>query len=209
MVAVHLVYDLVELYGIWDWQYSAVFSLLMDWGGVVFFLISGICATLGSRSVRRGLIVFGCGLIVSVVTYLADPEFGIAFGVLHCLGICMVLWAMFRHLPTAALGSVGLALILLGFWFENIRAGVPWLFPLGLTEAGFSSPDYFPLCPFLGFFLLGAVLGRLLYRERRSLLPQVNTQNPVIHFLLRCGRHSLLIYLLHQPVLILLIELFL
>ena len=209
MAVVHLVYDLTDLYGILNWQYSAPFSFLMDWGGVAFFLISGICATLGSRSLRRGLIVFGCGLIVSAVTYLADPKLVVAFGVLHCLGVCMMLWPLLKRLPTAAIGIPAFILMILGFWFQTFWVSAPCLFPLGLMAPGFYSSDYFPLCPYLGFFLLGAVLGKTLYKSKRTLLPNVNVQNPVIRFLSLCGRHSLIIYLLHQPALMLLIELFL
>ncbi len=73
--------------------------------------------------------------------------------------------------------------------------------PLGLPWKGFISSDYFPLLPNLGYFLLGAFLGRTLYKNKESLLPNVSTDNPVIRFLLLCGKHSLWIYLLHQPVL--------
>ena len=52
-----------------------------------------------------------------------------------------------------------------------------------------------------GWFLLGAVIGRTAYRKKQSLLPRVNAANPVIRFFSFCGRHSLLIYMLHQPVL--------
>lgn len=209
MVAVHLVYDLTDLYGILNWQYSAAFSFLMEWGSVAFFLISGICATLGSHSLRRGLIVFGCGLVVSAVTYLAYPEIGVAFGVLHCLGICMMLWPLLKRLPTAAAGIFAVLLIALGLWFQTFRIRTPCLFPLGLMAPGFFSSDYFPLCPYLGFFLLGAALGKTFYKQKRTLLPKSNTHNPVIRFLSLCGRHSLIIYLLHQPLLMLLIEVFL
>ena len=51
------------------------------------------------------------------------------------------------------------------------------------------------------WFLLGAVIGRTAYRKKQSLLPRVNAANPVIRFFSFCGRHSLLIYMLHQPVL--------
>ena len=68
VVLVHFVYDLVELYGIIDWKYPPLFSLVKNWGGVLFLLISGICVTLGSHSVRRGLIVFGCGMVITAVT---------------------------------------------------------------------------------------------------------------------------------------------
>ena len=77
----------------------------------------------------------------------------------------------------------------------------PWLFPLGLTTGDFASSDYFPLLPFLGFFLLGTVLGRTVYSKKQTLLPRVNSKNFLLRFLQWCGRQSLWIYLLHQPVL--------
>lgn len=213
MVLVHFIYDLVELYGIIDWSYPAVFSFVKDWGGVLFLLLSGVCATLGSRSVRRGLIVFACGLVCTAVTagmYLlgfAGKYIIIWFGVLHCLGLCMILWAPLKKLPTWALAVLGAVIIAAGFWTTNgIRVECTWLFPLGLTYRGFSSSDYFPLLPNLGFFLLGSVIGRTLYRKKETLLPQINAESPVLKFLGFCGRQSLFIYLLHQPVLSLLCQ---
>ena len=212
MVLVHFIYDLVELYGSIDWSYPAVFSFVKDWGGVLFLLLSGVCATLGSRSVRRGLIVFACGLVCTAVTagmYLlgfAGKYIIIWFGVLHCLGLCMILWAPLKKLPTWALAVLGAVIIAAGFWTNGIRVECTWLFPLGLTYRGFSSSDYFPLLPNLGFFLLGSVIGRTLYRKKETLLPQINAESPVLKFLGFCGRQSLFIYLLHQPVLSLLCQ---
>ena len=59
----------------------------------------------------------------------------------------------------------------------------------------------FPPLPGFGWLLLGAGIGRTAYRKKQSLLPRVNAANPVIRFFSFCGRHSLLIYMLHQPVL--------
>jgi uncharacterized membrane protein len=206
MVFVHFVYDLVELYRFVQWEYPAAFRLLMK-GGVFFLLISGICATLGSRSFRRGLIVFGCGLGVTAVTvgmYLlkfSGKEIIISFGVLHCLGICMILWPLFRKLPWWTLALLGLAFVGIGFWFDTLQVQQRWLFPLGLCYEGFAASDYFPLFPNLGWFLLGACLGKTLYREKQTLLPMIPQRNIFVRFFCFCGRNALQIYLIHQPVL--------
>lgn len=207
MLVIHFLFDLTGFYGIIRWEFPAFLTFLMNWGGVAFFLISGVCATLGSRSLRRGLTVLGCGLVVSAVTVgmyllgLASRSVIIYCGVLHCLGLCMILWGLFKKLPTPALAALGVGLAALGLWFRTVTVESRWLFWLGLLYQGFSTSDYFPLLPYLGFFLLGAVLGRTLYRQRRTLLPRVNAENPILRFLQAAGRWSLPIYMLHQPIL--------
>lgn len=207
VVFVHLMYDLADLYRIIDWEYPAWFSFIKDWGGILFVLLSGTCATLGHRSVRRGLIVLGCGMVITAVTY-GMTFFGfhksiiIYFGVLHCLGCCMILWWVFKRFPTWLLAVFGIAMAVAGIYLDqqHIYVTTHYLMPLGLPWEGFSSSDYFPLLPHLGWFLLGAVLGRTIYRKKQTLLPMVNPQNILIRIFSFLGRHSLWIYLLHQPI---------
>lgn len=208
MVAVHFIYDLVELYGIIQWEYPALFIFVKDWGGILFLLLSGICVTLGSRCVRRGLIVFGGGMLCTIVTagmvYLdfADSSLTIWFGILHCLGVCMLLWPMFRKLSAPVLGALGVLFVGAGLYLlDSVLVDFPWLIPLGVLTPGFASSDYFPILPNLGYFLLGAVLGKTLYHKQMTLFPKVNSRSLIPAFLCACGRQSLWIYLLHQPVL--------
>lgn len=213
MVAVHLVYDLTQLSGLVEWTYPRWFSLIKDWGGVLFLLISGVCVTLGSRNLRRGVIVLGCGMVCTAVTFamaalgLSDPAIVIWFGVLHCLGACMLLWSVLEKLPVKAMVILGALLALAGLALRRMVFSFPWLIPLGFVTEGFASSDYFPLLPHLGFFLLGAALGRTVYREKRSLLPRVPENNPILRFFRFCGRNSLIIYLLHQPIILAAVEL--
>ena len=207
MLIVHFVYDLTELYRLVSWQPGDAFAWVQRWGGVLFLLLSGICVTLGRRSIRRGLIVFGCGLVCTAVTVgmyrlgLSGNGIQIYFGVLHCLGMCMILWPVFRRLPWWVLLPLGLGIIMTGLWvFEPMRVSYPWLLPLGIQPQGLITSDYFPLFPNLGFFLLSSALAKTLYRRRQSLLPRVNDRNFLLRFLQLCGRQSLWIYLLHQPV---------
>lgn len=207
MVAVHLIYDLQTFFSLPFLVDSQLFAIVKQWGGVLFLLISGICVTLGSHPVRRGLIVFACGLLCSAVTagmyalHMADKSIIIYFGVLHCLGVCMLLWPLLKRLPVWALGLVGLGLSVLGLWISgNVLVDFPWLIPLGLVPGDFVSSDFFPLLPNLGFFLVGAFLGKTLYRKKETLLPRVNPANPVLAFFTLLGKWSLPVYLLHQPV---------
>ena len=203
VLAFHLIFDLVEVFRLVRWDYPGWFLLLRDWGGLIFLILSGICVTLGSRSVRRGLTVLGCGMACTAVTvsmtfFGFHPSMIIWFGVLHCLGTCMLLWPLFQKYPWWALLLLGLTGIALGFLFLRLRVDTVWLIPLGLMFPGFASSDYFPLLPHLGFFLTGTALGKTLYGKKRSLFPSAPRWAEPLTF---CGRHSLWIYLLHQPVL--------
>ncbi len=206
MVLLHLLYDLQHLFGLLSGE-NAVLSFVMDWGGVLFFLLSGICVTLGRHPIRRGSAVLACGAAVSAVLWelialgFLDSRMMVYFGVLHCLGACMLLWPIFRRLPWPILFLFGAVFTAVGLSLTKkvFPTGI-WLVPLGLMPPGFVSADYFPLLPFLGFFLLGAVLGRTLYKNRTTLFPNANTANPLICFFSRIGTWSLPIYLLHQPV---------
>lgn len=203
MVAIHLILDIKGF----DYEGSWLFSLLRNWGGILFLLISGVCLTLGHRGYARGALVFAAGALCSLVTWAMyrlgffGPDIIIWFGVLHCLGLCMILGQGLNRLPLWVLVLLALPLIGLGYWFRTFYVASRFLFPLGLMAEGFVSSDYFPLAPNLGWFLLGMVLGRTLYREKRTLFPKVSTAAFPVRALSWCGRHSLLIYLLHQPIL--------
>lgn len=204
MVVFHLIFDMTELYRLVDWRLPPFWNTIQLAGGVVFVVLSGLCVTLGSRPLRRGAMVFGAGMLCTLVTALmahfgmSTEDMVIRFGVLHCLGLCMLLWPLLGRLPTWALGVLGAATVALGFWFDSLTVSATWLYPLGLTHLGFASGDYFPLVPYLGWFLLGSVMGRTLYRKQVSLLPE---EPAILRPLCFCGRRSLFIYLLHQPVL--------
>ncbi len=68
--------------------------------------------------------------------------------------------------------------------------------PFGITSPSFGSFDYFPLFPWLGIFLIGSALGKSVYASRKSLLPWTMPRT----FVNWAGRHALVIYIAHQPV---------
>lgn len=214
MILIHLIYDVVNLYGFIHWPYPTWYSLFKNNYGALFILISGVSVTLGSRSARRGITVFLSGMIVSAVTLgmyllgMAGRGIIIYFGVLHCLGVCMLLWPVFHKWKPVWLLAVGIPLVLVGWWLRGVSFNMPLLMPLGFTFPGFSSSDYFPLMPNLGYFLLGAAFGKRFYSQKRTLFPNVDVRNPAIRFFGWCGRNSLMIYLLHQPILALGCELY-
>lgn len=198
VVIIHLIFDLEYMYNV-NLNLPDSYYFIQINGGVLFILISGISITLGSRYIKRGLFVLGFGMVITIVTLILFPEIAIYFGILHLLGVCMLLYPLYKKLPNIVLAISAVIIIILGYYFETIYIKNPYLFVLGLTTKGFNTGDYFPLFPNLGFFMLGVVLGRLLYKDKKTLFPKFPKDNAVVRFLSFCGRQSIWIYLLHQP----------
>ena len=164
-----------------------------------FIVISGVCARLSRRPLRRGLIVLGAALLVSAATYLFGAP--VYWGILHLLGACMLLYAAVRKrwgtLP--GIYACGAALLIFALTFLLpicVRVGVPFLFPFGLRTAAFASADYYPLLPWGALFFAAAAAG-----ERLGDMPPEKKYVPAPRSLAWLSRRSLLIYLVHQPVL--------
>ena len=212
VIVVHFLFDL-SFFGGLDLTLPAWYIFIQEYGGAIFVVLSGVCVTLGSKSVRRGLIVFACGMLITAVTYgmyrlgMSGADVVVKFGVLHLLGVCMLVYPAFKKLPPATLTVLGLVIAITGYAIRGVVVPQHWLFPLGLTYEGFTSSDYFPLFPQLGYFLIGAAIGKTAYREKKTLLPGSFQKTPVARFFCWCGRQSLFIYLLHQPIVYGLLEL--
>lgn len=180
---------------------------VMQYGGALFVLLSGLSCTLGTRSFRRGLIVFAAGMILTLGSWLGvllgwlEEDMVVRFGVLHLLGFAMMIAPFLKKLPGWTLLVLGLALIGVGYWLDGQPPLVktPLLFPLGLRYPGFSSGDYFPIAPHLGWFCLGIALGRVLYPVKRTLMPGPWESNAAVRFFCWCGRNSLYIFVIHLP----------
>ena len=183
-------------------------EFVMQYGGLLFVVLSGLSATLGRRSFRRGLLVFAGGMVLTLGSLAAvhlgwlTEDMVIRFGVLHLLGFAMMIYPLLKKLPSPVLLGFGLAVLALGYWFQfrPVLTESRYLFALGLRYPGFTSGDYFPIAPHLGWFSLGIVLGRSLYAEKKTRLPQVNSETPILRFLRWCGRNSLYIFILHLPI---------
>jgi uncharacterized membrane protein len=181
---------------------------VMQYGGALFVILSGLSSTLGSNGFRRGLFVFAGGMVLTAGSYAGvllgwlGDDMIIHFGVLHLLGFAMMLSPLLKKLPSWLLCVFGLAVVVVGYWLEAQPALVETrlLFPIGLRFPGFTSGDYFPMAPHLGWFCLGIVLGRLLYREKKTRFPGVSDSNFFVRFFCFCGRNSLYIFIIHLPI---------
>lgn len=201
MIVYHFLYDLA-LFGIITWQqmFSTPLNIMQKFICCSFILLAGASARFSRSSLRHGLTVLAAGVVVELGAMVGGQT--IRFGVLMLLGWSMVIWHFagkyLQKLPGWALAAGSLALYFLtDWWTDRVSVSVSWLYPLGFPGPGFSSADYFPLLPWLFLFLAGTALGGwcLAHRDSRLLsaaLPGALTFP---------GRHSLIIYLLHQPVL--------
>lgn len=175
-----------------------------------FIFLSGISMTLMKnrtfkRFLARGLSIFSWGLLITLVTFFAFPEAFIVFGILHFIGISIILGYFFLKFENLNLVLGGL-LFIFGLYIQNFRLSFPWLLWLGLTPQGFYTFDYFPLLPWFGVTLVGIYFGNVYYRNRkRSFDIKDRSNNPIVRLLSFLGRNSLKIYLLHQPLLIIIL----
>lgn len=151
----------------------------------------------------RGAGIFALGLLVTLGTWLYLREGFVVFGILHLIGISVMLSPLFFRFGKYNI-LTGLLCIAAGFFIGNIPGPV-WLLPLGIYPAMFSSVDYTPIIPWFGVVLTGMGMGEFLYAGgvRRFTVPHLPDRIAVpLSFL---GQHSLIIYLIHQPVIILLL----
>ncbi len=217
MVFYHFMWDVaffqiypLNIYGV-AWQSFARFI------ATLFLFVVGVSLTLSyNREARqagsgpsfrkyllRGGKIFGLGLIITIATYFfVGPSF-VVFGILHLIGFSIVGAYPFLKLDKFITLGAGILIILAGIYIDSLRSESPWLIWLGVKQPGRSMVDYYPVFPFFGIVLIGVFAGWMLYPTgiRRFAWPDLSQVGPVqgLRFL---GRHSLLIYLTHQPILI-------
>ena len=218
MIAYHGMWNLVYLFGVEARWYAGTPKYL--WQQFIcwtFILLSGFCWSMSRSHIRRGLLVFGGGLLVSAVTCILMPENRIIFGILTCIGSCVLLMTplekLLKKIPAeiGAAGSFVLFLLLrncphgtLGFE-KIVLCDLPqWLYRnnlttyLGFPHATFYSTDYFSLIPWLFLFITGFYLYHITSAKGWNEKLFARGQFPLLNTI---GRNSLLVYLLHQPVL--------
>lgn len=201
MVVFHFVYDLKEFGGL-DLNYQ---DPLWFWIGktsaLLFIFISGLSSGFSRAPVKRGFKVLLFGMGITVATYVVMREQYVRFGILHFLGVTMILFPLLSRLSSRVLWGLIFLSVPLGFWFKGQVLGTSLFLPFGLMYKEFASMDYYPLFPYVGMTLLGI----LAYRHFYSLsIPRFSFQlksKPILWL----SRNSLGIYLAHQPLILLLI----
>ncbi|MCX6684542.1 MAG: heparan-alpha-glucosaminide N-acetyltransferase [Methanoregula sp.] len=218
MILFHFLFDLSFFtifpvnvsFGFWRYFAFATASLFLLVVGISLTISHARAASTISRTrlvlkfLYRGAGIFLCGLLVTLCTWLYLGEGFVVFGILHLIGVSVIISPFFFRLKKYTI-AVGLLCIATGWFFSTIT-GPLWLLSLGIHPATFWSVDYEPIFPWFGMVLIGMGLGEFLYPggvRTFSLptLPQATTR-----LLAFPGQHSLLIYLIHQPIIILLLS---
>ena len=182
----------------------------------LFLFISGIASNLTHSNLARGIKLLAVALGVTLVTWLFVPQDIITFGVLHFLSVCMILFGFLK--PYADRLPFSWVAVILCFALYCLTRGVPrgilgygagfgiplpqnlyktaWLAPFGFPGPDFASADYFPLLPWIFVFAAGTIVGKL---AKAGKFPEITyrSQVPVLSWF---GRHALVLYLFHQPV---------
>lgn len=197
MIIYHIAYDLQMMYGwglglfeSWGWT-----SLRQGTASLFLLLVGASFAISWNRTphykkyLKRGLGVIACGMLVSAATYWWEPETYVRFGILHMIGVSILLLPLFTRMKEGS-AIVGLIIMLLG---------------MIMPPPDFASVDYFPMIPWFGIVLLGFAIGHFCYV--RAKLPSFFIFNYSVFIPLSFpGKHALVIYLLHQPILLLILK---
>jgi len=216
MICFHFLYDLNYFHYVSVDLHNNFFLVYVYFTATLFLLLVGISATLRYSHLQktftkdkikynfffRGLFIFCLGLLITFVSWLYIPEGFIIFGVLHCIGISIIFAYPFIHYIIQPF-VLGFLFIVFGIFLKTLRFDFPWLLWLGFTPYNFYTVDYFPLLPWFGVVLIGVSIGNILYENGfRKFFLKDKTHLVIIKIVTFFGRHSLIIYFLHQIIFI-------
>jgi len=207
-------YTTLNLYSGWLGIFQKVIA-------VTFLALVGIGLTLSANKhenyktwfLKRGLFIFGLGMLITAFTFIFFRENLIYFGILHLIGVSIILAIPFAKQIYANL-ILGLSLIITGLYLQTLTFNFSYLLWLGfytplatfdyfsyLLWLGFYTPlatfDYYPILPWFGVILIGIAVGNIIYKNGNR-LKEIKEYNNIIS---KIGKQSLLIYFIHQPIL--------
>lgn len=176
---------------------------LVGVGMVISYSRSGIL-----RQWRRAGIIFVLALVVSIATLLVIPDQYVKFGILHLIALGIFVLSFVVRLPVIAL-ILGIAAIFLGQWIAGFNTDSLLPFILGAKSETIFSIDYFPIFPWISVVCFGIFLGNLLYAEKEAGFNLAGKfSRKIFKPILFLGRNSLMVYMLHVPIIIFLLWVF-
>ncbi|MFH1056430.1 MAG: heparan-alpha-glucosaminide N-acetyltransferase [Candidatus Micrarchaeota archaeon] len=148
---------------------------------------------------KRALKLFSLGLLATFATLLFLKDGFVVFGILHFLGVATLLAFPLLRLNARIISVFAMAVLAAGFFLSQMSFGFPWLLWLGFVPSGFYSVDYFPLLPWFSLVLLGIAFGKKFYPASKRAFGISESGGKLAGVFCFLGRHSLAVYLLHQP----------
>jgi len=206
MIAYHFCFDLNQYQLIQQDFYQAPF-----WLGArafiltLFLLIAGISLSLaaqnegGQSRLKRLLTLAACAALVTLGSMLMFPQSYIFFGVLHFILVASLIGLLMLRYYWLNL-VLGIVILVVGLYFAHPVFDQPWLQWVGLMTHKPITEDYVPLFPWLGVVLLGIFTGKNLLARPDWL--KHNSPGQPMRGLAWMGKRSLLIYMIHQPILL-------
>ena len=153
---------------------------------------------------RRWIKLAAAAGLVTIATYAALPEYFVYFGILHSIAASSLIGLLVLRLPATALAALGAAIMAASYILPSPAFNAPLLRFIGLATEPAMTVDFEPLFPWVGPFLLGLASAK--WASARGLLHRFALpETPMLRRLAWPGQHSLVIYLVHQPILIALI----
>jgi len=206
MIAFHFAWDL-NYFGYTNLiLYAGFLGLFQKATAGLFIFLVGVSMVLSYKNrkqdyakhfLRRGTKVFGMGLLITTFTLIAFPQNFIFFGVLHLIGVSIMLAIPFVKREKLAL-ALGTIILLTAIFFNYASIGISELTWVGLAEPN-ATFDFFPVLPWFGVVLIGLFIGNtfLLNRKESFVKKPTKIVNPIIFL----GKNALLVYFIHQPIL--------
>jgi len=213
MIVIHAC-DFMTRFGNANIVFPSAIWYVYQYGGSLFILLSGVCIRFSRSSFKRGLIVFLAGVFLALSSYLVYYS-GIEmatilmrFNILNLIGLCMMIYPLLKKIPKPVLVVIGIGILIAGYYVsEHMIVESLYLYPLGFRPGTFSDYEWRPILPNLGYFMMGMVIGPLIYKEKKSLIPKITEKTPVINIFCLIGRNSLQVYIIQFFIIYILVKL--
>jgi uncharacterized membrane protein len=201
MVTFHIAYDLNEYAGININCVSGFWYWVGKTSALTFIFLAGISSGFSKNTIRRGIKVLAYAMVITIFTYVFFKEQYVRFGILHLLGMGMVFFPLLNRMNSVYLIMSSIIIAVITIPLKNSTVSTCLLLPLGAMYKGFDTLDYYPLIPYLSVFITGIVAYKLYYYKKRSLF-KFKLENNYISMI---SKNSLAIYMIHQPVIVMII----
>jgi len=230
MIAYHWFYDYANIFSMpLEWFMGTATYIWQQWIAFSFIIVSGMVLNYSKHPQLRGVSLCICGFFLTVCTYFFVPQELIVFGILSFLGVAMLITRLFMGRVSSSVITIFCVFGFLltegwhnGYWgfygiyFAELKIIPPdnlLFFILGIQGTSYRSADYVPIFPWIFIFWLGAFGWTWLQRraEFQIILKKFELKRlgGCYNILELLGRHTLIIYLLHQPMLYFLGKVFL